>query len=747
MNDSPDSHWVALAALVGLLLVSGNSGYCQEADAAAEPSAVMAQFVTLTSPVDDVLFGKVKNAALELQSAAVREQQRAILILEITPGTSQFHQVHGLADFLTSASLSKVTTVAWVPETVTGNNVVLALACKEIIMHPDAKLGDVGRGEALDASDQQLILSFVRKRLNKKLSPALVTGMMDPQAIVLKIERQVGPPGKETVESDVVTMAELKRLQETKAVIRKSDTVKEAGTAGLFSGREARNLDLLVVQTADSRAGIAELYDLPRETLREDATSGEPRRVRLIKIDDIIEPVLEAFVERQIERAVADDANLIIFEINSPGGFLLQSTNLANAINSLDPKEVRTVAYIPKDKQALSGAAIIALGCDDIYMHPTATTGDAGPVEIREGGQFERAPEKVLGVLRESLRELAESKHRPAALAMAMADKDLEVFEVTHRDTGRIWYMTDDEIHNSNGEWQKGNLVPESRADSLLTVNGTRAHELKLAEPPVHGWDDLKQRLGIPPQVEPAAVGRTWVDTLIFALNTSLAAFLLVAIGIACIYLEVHLMSGLLSILAAVCFSLFFWSRWGGTAGWLELVLFALGVICIGLEIFVIPGFGVFGVSGGLLVLSALVLASQTFGDIGGADSDFERLSETLGTMGASLVAVVVMAMFLSKYLPSIPLLNQMILLPPGSAPVESVVPQLRPEHGSPTGGEIGPSLVGQHGVARTILRPAGKVQIAGHFVNVVSDGPYIEQGTKVEVVKVTGNHVVVRKA
>jgi membrane-bound serine protease (ClpP class) len=87
-----------------------------------------------------------------------------------------------------------------------------------------------------------------------------------------------------------------------------------------------------------------------------------------------------------------------------------------------------------------------------------------------------------------------------------------------------------------------------------------------------------------------------------------------------------------------------------------------------------------------------------------------------------------------------------MILLPPGSAPVETVEPQLRPEHGSPTSEEIGPSLVGQHGVARTILRPAGKVQIAGHFINVVSDGPYIEQGASVEVVKVMGNHVVVRK-
>ena len=77
------------------------------------------------------------------------------------------------------------------------------------------------------------------------------------------------------------------------------------------------------------------------------------------------------------------------------------------------------MAYIPKE--AYSGAAIIALGADEIYMHPHAQIGDAGPIEMRPGQPFERAPEKVLGPLREMMRELAERKGRPAAIAMAMA--------------------------------------------------------------------------------------------------------------------------------------------------------------------------------------------------------------------------------------------------------------------------------------------------------------------------------------
>ena len=99
---------------------------------------------------------------------------------------------------------------------------------------------------------------------------------------------------------------------------------------------------------------------------------------------------------------------MLIFDIDSPGGYLKTSEDLANTIAYLDPKKVRTVAYIPK--QALSGAAIIALGCNDIYMHPDAHIGDAAPIEVGKGQWFERAPEKILSDLVVTLRQLADRK-------------------------------------------------------------------------------------------------------------------------------------------------------------------------------------------------------------------------------------------------------------------------------------------------------------------------------------------------
>jgi len=722
-----------------------------EPKGAAEPDEKnslppLGKFLTVTSPVDDVVFGRVTNAALSLQNEAVNERRRAVLVLEITPGSSQFHQIDGLARFLTSAQLSKVTTVAWIPETVTGNNVVLALACNEIVMHPDAELGDIGHGQTLDRDEQQHVLSLVEKRRNRKVSPALALGLMDPQRTILRVKLQPGPDAA-AAEVRVVTPEDLRLLQDSKAAILDVQTIKEAGAPGIFSGSKARALDVLIVQTATARGELVDLYHLPAESQRETVASGDAPRVHLIRVDHEIEPVLEAFLERQIQRAISSGANMIIFEIDSLGGLLIQSQNLAFAIADLDPKEVRTVAYVPE--KAISGAAIIALGCDEIYMRDGAKIGDAGPIEIRHGQQFEFAPQKALDLLQVTMKTLAEKKGRPTAILQAMVNKDLQAFQVTHRETGRVWYMTEAEINASDGVWIKGPAVPETGNNHLLTVDAQRAHDLKLAEPIVADLDDLKQRLGIPVGQQLVAAGRTWVDTLIFVLNSNVALFVLIFIGIVCVYLELHLMTGLLGIISALCFAIFFWSRFlGGTAGWLEIVLFLLGAICLGLEIFVLPGFGVFGVSGALLLFASLVLASQTWGNATGGDID--SMSRTIGTLSASLVSVVIMAMLLGRFLPHIPIFNQMILTPPGMAGTASADgPRLRPD--SIHEGAFSPfdrdrSLIGHTGVAVSILRPAGKAQIAGRFVDVVSEGPYIAQGSLIEVIEITGNRVVVRE-
>ncbi len=477
------------------------------------------------------------------------------------------------------------------------------------------------------------------------------------------------------------------------------------------------------------------------ESLREQAPPGTYDHVALIDVQGMIDPLLDSFLKRQIDRAVADGAKLIIFEIQSPGGLLWNSRDLAYTIADLEDRDVRTVAFI--QGEALSGATIIALGCDEIYMTRHATMGDAGPIETGEGGQFERAPEKILSFLRETMETLADRKGRPSALAVAMADKDMVVYEVTNKNTGDQWFMSDDQLHDAGDEWVKGRMVPETSVDNLLTINGVRAHELKLAERPVADLDELKERLGVPPDVRPKKVARTWIDDTVFLLNTNVVTGILFFLGIVFIYLELHFMSGLLGILSALCFGIFFWSKFlGGTAGWLEVILFALGFACLALELFVIPGFGVFGVTGAILIFAALVMASQTFGNLE-PNQDFSEATRTMATLSTSIIAVIVMAMALSRFLPRIPILNQMILTPPGMDTLQSPdEPRLHP--GLAT--DDGNSYVGRTGTALTVLRPAGKARLGGEMLDVVSDGPFVQQGRPIEVVAVSGNRIVVRE-
>ncbi|MCP4815682.1 MAG: hypothetical protein GY888_24480 [Planctomycetaceae bacterium] len=158
------------------------------------------------------------------------------------------------------------------------------------------------------------------------------------------------------------------------------------------------------------------------------------------------------------------------------------------------------------------------------------------------------------------------------------------------------------------------------------------------------------------------------------------------------------------------------------------------------LEIFVVPGFGVFGISGILLVVGSLVMAGSTFSGM----TSGERFQETmggLGTLAGSLVTVIVVASLLNHFLPSIPLLKHLILTPPGQITEDGL--HDRSKAAAVTAAAL--VRVGDQGIATSTLRPAGKARFDGNYIDVVSEGGYIEHDTAIEVVRVVGNRAVVR--
>jgi membrane-bound serine protease (ClpP class) len=489
---------------------------------------------------------------------------------------------------------------------------------------------------------------------------------------------------------------------------------------------------------------VAAAFELPLESMREPLRNKADVVPRVIAVNGVIDRVLGEFVQREVRNAVANGCNVLVLKIDSPGGDKDVAEHLALTLSELDSTKITTVAWIPKG--AWSGGALIAFGCDKILMHPDAQIGDIGVITLTEpGGQFERAPEKIVSPFLQFAAILAKRKNRPTALLQAMIDKDLEVFQVTNKADGRVTYMSEVEIQAANEEWIQGPMVPESRKGILLTVHGQRAHELQLADAPCHDEDELRSRLGISEKANLTPVASTWVDTLTAVLNSGVGGFLLITLGIICVYIELHLPTGFFAILATVFFSLFFWSRFlGGTAGTLELVLFVLGIGLLALEIFVIPGFGVFGVSGILLTIASLILASHTFSGMTATES-FEESMSSLGSLAGAMVTVIAVAAVLNRFLPTIPFLNRLILTPPGYAPAEADGPILRTSLLAGHSSQPTPVDVGATGVTASALRPSGKAMFGDKYVDVVSDGAYIDHGTPVEVIRIAGNRIIVR--
>ncbi|NNJ26653.1 NfeD family protein [Alienimonas chondri] len=727
MSPRPPASLFAGLALAGFALFGVRIADAQDAAAEKDSAKTPAALVKVGSPVDEAVVGTVQNAALKLQRQSEEAGVRGVLVLELTPGSSRFGPVRDLAQFLTSAQLADVRTVAWVPESVDGNNAIVALACEEIVMHPDAELGDLGRGRPLEKADLAFVVALAEKRHNRFVSPALVRGLADPGQAVLKVTLGEG----NAAETRLVTPEELKTLRENAAGDVQVDRVKEQGTPGRFSGERARALGVLAAATAKTRAEVAKLYDLP--ALRTSSAAGGVPEVAYIRIDEAIEPIIGEFVKRQIDRSVARGANLIVFELTSPGGSLVTGQDLATRIAELSERNVHTVAFVPQE--AFGTAAIVALACDELYMEPNARIGRAGPLTAEQG---EAAAEDVT-LARQELKFLAEQKGRPSAIAESLADPNLEVFAVTNTRTGREWYLTDAEIHAEGDEWRRGALVPETREGEPVVLTADRAAALGLANPAVADRDELKQRLGVPADVRLDPVGKTWMDTLVFVLNTSAAVWFLLFAGAALLYLELHFFTGILGILSVTCFALFFWSQFlGGTAGWLEITLALLGLACIAIEVFVIPGFGVFGITGGLLVLGSFVMAMQSFG----VGFSTERMASSLATVVAALGGVIAFGVISNRFLPRMPLFNQMILAPPG---LDLAGPALRPDLLEEVEGHVGPR-VGDEGVTRTALRPAGKAEIGQDYLDVVSDGPFVDPGVPVRITKLEGARVFVRE-
>ncbi len=690
-----------------------------EADA---PARQIGRFIHIALPITGQTFERTRRSVRRAMDAARAENARLVLVFEFDVPKGQkdfgrgsdFGAAHDLANFLSSEELGAVRTVAYLPDSIQGHAVLPAIACQEIIMAKDATLGAAGIDEKTITPTLRSAYAEIAGR--RRTVPVVVAlGMLDPALEVLQVETEV--------DRQFVTPDGLEKLKKEHAV-KEPVVVKRAGEAFEPSGGEARRLGLARYLAADRREVVRSL-ELPATAISDDPSLEAGWRAVRVDLKGPIRAETVKQAQRSIETQIRDNgANFICLWIDSPGGSLTDAMRLANFLADLDPSKVRTVAYVPVE--ARSDAAVVALACDQLVVHPRTVLGGSGA--------YEPTKQEIDDACR-VIRELAPRKGRSWSLMAAMIDPGLQVFRATRR--GDVEYFCDAELDEQpdKANWEKGPLV--TTPGSPLKLTGIEAERDFLVNRVVENFAEFKQYYGL--EDDPTLVEPGWADFLIRALASPGVAVLLLLIGGAALYIELQAPGiGVGGFVAAVCFLLFFWSHYlGGTAGWLEALLFTAGVACLLLEVFVIPGFGIFGLGGGALVLASIVLASQTF-VWPRNEYQFDQFVGSLSTLGAACLGLLAVIVLLRKQLPRSRLFGNLVLAPP----IEEEAETIRHREALMNCDD----LLGLRGATTTQLTPCGKARFGERLVDVMADGEVIGRGASVEVVEVRGSRVLVRE-
>jgi membrane-bound ClpP family serine protease len=666
--------------------------------------------VTVRLPITGTRDTQVEAAILRQLDRLKRGNERGVLVLRFDPpedngGGSDFGRALELARFLCDGRLAGVKTVAFLPAGATGHAVLVALACEEIVMAADAVLGPANADEPeVDDAMRAAYLQIASRR--RTVPPAVAVALVDPAATVARVSTDDG--------DQFVAAGEVEAVRQKSAVL----DVEELRPLPLaLTGRRARELGFVRL-LARTPAELARGLGVEERVLAIDPSLEGGWKAAQVVLSGPITGDTVARARQQIERAVADGVTFLCLRVDSAGGSPEQSLVLANRLAAFDPARVRTVAYVPR--QARGDAALVALACDELVMHPDAVLGGEGDAAISG-----RQAAAVAASWREGV---AKTRERSWSLPIALVVPAIDVEQATQQGTGRVEYFSPEELaaRDDRASWNVGAKV----GTGPIQLTGRSAESLGLVTHVVDNFAGLVQAYGLTGDIALSEPG--WADRLLDALASPGLAWLLLLIGGVGLYIELHTPGfGLGGFVSMVAFIVYFWSQYlHGTSGWLEVMLFLAGLFCLAAEIFVLPGFGVLGLGGGVLLIASLVLASQSF-VLPANDYQIRQLQwSLLGILGAA-VGVSLLGVLLRRWLPSTPVLRNVLLEPP---PADDVIDENRLEE-----------LVGLEGTTTTRLAPAGKARIHGRLQEVTSDGPLVEPGMPIRVVEVRGGRVLVK--
>lgn len=477
----------------------------------------------------------------------------------------------------------------------------------------------------------------------------------------------------------------------------------------------------------------------------------EITRAFVIPLRGEINTVLVDTLKRKFAECRKNHAQIVIFDMNTPGGRSDAMEEIVSAVQN-DLKDVYTVAYV--HPEAVSAGAIIALACSEIVMSPAGVLGDAMPILLGPGGIVE-IPEKERGKFESYARAKVRANNANGydkLLCEAMITLAIEVWLIEHEKTGerrvvdaRQWRgkvreapaAKDDPPVPKDAPWRYVETL--DGPDELVTMTAEQALRFGFTKHVFADLAELQKHYRI--FADPVVLEDTWSERFVGFLTSPAVVGLLVMLMLLFLYLELHTPGFVgFGALAVFCLAVLIGSRYlTGLAQWWEIAVFGLGVLLLLAEIFLIPGFGVAGVTGILLMVVGLLAMlipnapdALPWPDGEAAWGMFRDgvLALCLGFLGFLLVAAV-----LSRFLPrwSMVRRSRLILEPAAAGPCwdTSLLPNVQP---GDTGVCVGP------------LHPVGRVRFGEYLLDAVSEGEMIEADRTVRVLRREGNRIVVEE-
>ena len=445
-----------------------------------------------------------------------------------------------------------------------------------------------------------------------------------------------------------------------------------------------------------------------------DSVSERKTLVYTFAIKDNIAAPTWRITQEAFKEAFSLEADVVILHLNTYGGDVRSADSIrTKLLNAPMPVHV----FI--DDNAASAGALIAIACDSIYMKPGGKIGAA--TVVNQTG--EQVPDKYQSYMRATMRATAEAHgkdtlitgtdtlftwHRDPAIAEAMGDPRLYVEGVS--DTGQVLtFTTSEAITHGYCEGTATSI------EEVISKIGIKEYELKSYNP-------------------------TGMDKLIGLLINPMVSGVLIMIIIGGIYFELQSPGIGFALGASIVASLLYFAPLyleGMAENW-ELILFIAGIVLIMVEIFAIPGFGVAGVAGIIAVITGLTLSLVDNVVFENPEFTGEGLGILMKSLSLVLVAVlmgVIFSLWATRKLLTTTAFGNL-----------SLKSEQRTEEGYIGVETEQQTLIGESGVAHTVLRPSGRVMIHDKLYDAKSEYGFIERGEAIRVIRYETGQVYVVK-